>query len=431
MKSFLIITAFLLAAMLSKAQHNHFIYLQADNKQPFYVKVKGNVYSSSSTGYLIIPKLSAGTHELSIGFPKNQWPAQTIPVSISGKDLGYLLKNFESKGWGLFNIQTMDVIMSSTAFGTAVAPAKIETRTDEFSNALADVVNTPSIKEVKEEKKPEPVKKEEPVALLTVPVVTTAEAPKSQEILNETRKAAAKSVAVITKIRSSQTGEASNITYLVSDQYGSDTVDISIPKEKITEIAESKQTPKDTKPVETASAKGTPSPKFIEIDLPDPNKPAEKVGVAETKKEEPVKMTPVANETSLQKKESVTARALSEPPLDVDPLRAPEKAAPMQMINSDCKAVATEDDFMKTRKKMTAQKSDDDMVNAAKKLFRQKCYSTAQVKNLSVLFLKDEGKYKFFDAIYPFVYDSPEFKQLESQLSEAYYISRFKSMIRN
>ena len=106
-------------------------------------------------------------------------------------------------------------------------------------------------------------------------------------------------------------------------------------------------------------------------------------------------------------------------------------AAPMQMINSDCKTVASEDDFMKTRKKMTAQKSDDDMVNAAKKLFKQKCYSTAQVKNLSVLFLKDEGKYKFFDAIYPFVYDSREFRQLESQLSEEYYISRFRSMIRN
>lgn len=101
------------------------------------------------------------------------------------------------------------------------------------------------------------------------------------------------------------------------------------------------------------------------------------------------------------------------------------------MINSDCKTLATEDDFMKTRKKMTARKSDDDMVDAAKKLFRQKCYSTEQVKNLSVLFLKDEGKYKFFDAVYPFVYDSGEFRQLESQLTEEYYISRFRSMIRN
>ncbi len=396
MRPFLFFVAFLLAGVLAKAQHNHFIYLQADNKQPFYVKLKGNVYSSSASGYLIIPKLQAGTHELSIGFPKNQWPSQNIPVTISGKDLGYLLKNFDSKGWGLFNIQTMDVIMSSTASNTGAVPAKTETKTDEFSTALADVVNTPSLKEVpketpKEEKKPEPVKKEEPVAV--IPVVNKEEAPK-----------AVKPSSVITKIRSTQTGEAANITYLVSDEYGSDTVDISIPVEKTS--VQTPLQPKET-PVSVVAKTEKPvkeEPKFIDIELPkDEKKPAETINTA---KESTVK----------------------EP---ARPVETSTAAAPLQMINSDCKTVATDDDFMKTRKKMTAQKSDDDMVNAAKKLFKQKCYSTAQVKNLSVLFLKDEGKYKFFDAIYPFVYDSREFRQLESQLSDEYYISRFRSMIRN
>ena len=402
MKPFLFLTALLFAGMFAKAQHNHFVYLQADNKQPFYVKVKENVYSSSSSGYLIIPKLQAGTHTLSIGFPKNQWPEQTIPVTISGRDLGYLLKNFDGKGWGLFNIQTMDVIMSSTAGGPSTPAAKPETKTDEFSTALADVVNTPSIKEIKEEKKPEPVKKEVPVAVIPVsnPVETVKTPEKTAEPVKETP-AVPKSV--IKKIRSTQTGEASNITYLISDEFGSDTVDISIPIDKTAAVETKAEEIKEVKPVETAktkdAAKAAPAkeePKFIEIDLPAASKPSETtVPVKEIKKEETI------------------------------------KAAPLAMINSDCKTVATEDDFMKTRKKMTAQKSDDDMVNAAKKLFKQKCYSTAQVKNLSVLFLKDDGKYKFFDAVYPFVYDSREFKQLESQLSEEYYISRFRSMIRN
>lgn len=394
MRPFLFFVAFLLAGVLAKAQHNHFIYLQADNKQPFYVKLKGNVYSSSASGYLIIPKLQAGTHELSIGFPKNQWPSQTISVTIAGKDLGYLLKNFDTKGWGLFNIQSMDVIMASAASNTGTAPAKTATRTDEFSNALADVVNTPSLKEVpKEEKKPEPpVKKEEPVAV--VPVVNKEETPKTTPV---------KPAAVITKIRSAQTGEASNITYIISDEYGSDTVDISIPVEKA-----SVQTPPQSKETAATVTKAEKTvkeePKFIDIEMPkDGNKPAETMGTA---------------------KESA-AKAPEKP------VETGTAAAPLQMINSDCKTVATEDDFLKTRKKMTAQKSDDDMVNAAKKLFKQKCYSTAQVKNLSVLFLKDEGKYKFFDAIYPFVYDSREFRQLESQLTDEYYISRFRSMIRN
>ena len=409
MRPFLFLTALLFTGMLAKAQHNHFVYLQADNKQPFYVKVKGNVYSSSASGYLIIPKLPAGVHELSIGFPKNQWPSQNIPVTIAGKDLGYLLKNFESKGWGLFNIQTMDVVMASASPGSPASVAKVETKTDDFSNALADVVNTPSIKEVKqEEKKPEPAaKKEEPV--VATPVITTTEAPK---VVETAVAIVAKPQSVVKKIKSTQTGEASNITYLVSDGYGSDTVEISIPADRIAAVPEEAKAKPVEKAREITAAKETGAPKFIEIDLPNPNAntvPGEPV--VETKPDE------MGKSRAEDKKKVETTAVTSQPSL--------------QMINSDCKTVATEDDFLKTRKKMTAQKSDDDMVNAAKKLFKQKCYSTAQVKNLSVLFLKDEGKYKFFDAIYPFVYDSREFKQLESQLSEEYYISRFRTMIRN
>jgi hypothetical protein len=101
------------------------------------------------------------------------------------------------------------------------------------------------------------------------------------------------------------------------------------------------------------------------------------------------------------------------------------------MINSDCKSSATEEDFLKVRKKMIAQKDENEMISAAQKLFRQKCYSTEQVKNLSVLFLKDDSKYKFFDAAYPFVHDTDNFESLEAQLTDPYFISRFKAMIRN
>jgi hypothetical protein len=79
---------------------------------------------------------------------------------------------------------------------------------------------------------------------------------------------------------------------------------------------------------------------------------------------------------------------------------------------------------------MIAQKSEDEMINAAEKLFRQKCYSTEQVKNLSVLLLKQESKYKFFDLAYAFVYDSSNFRELESQLTDPYFLSRFRAMIR-
>ncbi|RYY45602.1 MAG: DUF4476 domain-containing protein [Chitinophagaceae bacterium] len=407
MKSSLLIMAFLLAGVVVQAQHNHFIYLQADNKQPFYVKLKGELYSSSAAGYLIIPKLSAGTHELSIGFPKNQWPSQTIPVTIAGKDLGYLLKNFDSKGWGLFNIQTMDVIMASVApAANNNATTTAATKNDEFSNMLADVVNTASIKEVKaEEKKSAPVVvKEVPPSQASSPTPAMSTTEKAPEIAQPAPVIAR---SVISKISSSEVDGVANITYLVADASGTDTVAISMPgviKEETVVASVPTSTVAEPLKAERGSNKPKPSnnagePKFIDIDLPGPGSNPTPASIEEVKHAVPAKPDAKA-------------------------------AEPLQMINSDCKTVAGEDDFLKTRKKMTAQKSDDDMVSAAKKLFKQKCYSTAQVKNLSVLFLKDEGKYKFFDAVYPFVYDSREFKQLETQLSEEYYISRFRSMIR-
>ncbi len=69
------------------------------------------------------------------------------------------------------------------------------------------------------------------------------------------------------------------------------------------------------------------------------------------------------------------------------------------------------------------------MIKVAKKFFRSKCFTTDYIKNLSGLFLTDDGKYNFFDAAYPFVSDSGNFYMLEALLSDTYYINRFKAMI--
>ena len=67
MKRF-ILTLFIIAtAFALKAQQNHFVYIQTDNKQPFYIKMNSQLFSSSSTGYIVIPKLQNGSYSLNIG----------------------------------------------------------------------------------------------------------------------------------------------------------------------------------------------------------------------------------------------------------------------------------------------------------------------------------------------------------------------------
>ena len=116
-------------------------------------------------------------------------------------------------------------------------------------------------------------------------------------------------------------------------------------------------------------------------------------------------------------------------PLTEEEKKVIQEANKPTMINSDCKNLASEDDFLKIRKRMVAENNDEDMIRAARKIFRTRCFTTEQVKNLSVLFLKDEGKYMFFEAAYPFVSNSDLYSSLEKQMSDTYYINRFRAMV--
>ncbi len=409
MKSLLLLCCVLFFGSALQAQQYQFIYLQTDNKQPFYVRVNEKLYSSSAAGYLVIPKLKDGMQNLSVGFPKNEWPAQNLNVNIAGKDLGFLLKPFDNNKWGLFNLQTMEVVKVTDDKKTEVS-STTTSKTDQFSNILADVVNTPSIKEEKKEvvkqdptpEVPKPAPAPQPV-VETVAVAPAVVEPGVKEI---------NAAVDIRKLSSTTDTEGLVMVYVDKMREGTDTIQIFIeaPKKIIQEMPAVKQVvvaeklQEETKTVTAAVSNDPSAPKFIDITLTNPN---EKVTAGEEIKE--------------QQSYGETKTTSSTANESVKPL----------MINSDCKQLATEADFLKIRKKMTAEKDEDGMVKAATRMFKQKCYSTEQVKNLSVLFLKDEGKYKLFDAAYPHIHDTQSFKQLESQLTDTYIITRFRAMIRN
>ena len=149
MKKFIVLTVFAFLTLITKAQKNYFIYLQTDNKQAFSIKMNGKDLSSSVSGYIVIPKLLSGEHSFVVSFPKSEWPKQSFNVLLSGNDEGYVLKNFNDKGWGLYNLQSMDIVMNGDPF----RKRKIA---DENEEVIAKV--TPKIEEEKPvEKIVEPV----------------------------------------------------------------------------------------------------------------------------------------------------------------------------------------------------------------------------------------------------------------------------------
>ncbi len=101
------------------------------------------------------------------------------------------------------------------------------------------------------------------------------------------------------------------------------------------------------------------------------------------------------------------------------------------LVNTDCKHLATDDEFLKLRKKIAAESDLDKMIDIAKKGFKKSCFTTDQVKNLSFLFLQEDGRYKFIEEAYPYVSDSGNFAQLQSLFASTYYINRFKALIQH
>lgn len=177
---------FLFLGNSAKTQQ-HFVYFQTDNRQPFYIKLDNNLYSSSTAGYLIIPRLVNGQYNLQLGFPKNEFPEQSFQFVVNGKDEGYLVKYFNDKGWGLYNLQTMELNIATNTKPEPPKESIVQSNDDEFSRTLSQVVNTPDLSK-------QQITKETKEANLVVTPVS-----KPNEVIEQTQKVSSSLAVVVEK----------------------------------------------------------------------------------------------------------------------------------------------------------------------------------------------------------------------------------------
>jgi hypothetical protein len=429
------------------SQKIYFAYLQSEAGQPFFVRMNDKVFSSSSSGYLILSRLHDSTYNIYLGFP-GQSTEQKFSIPINHKDKGYLLKDFGAQGWGLFDMQALTVQMAqNSSSGAKTVP---DDNVSPFTEILSKAADDPSLKEKsvaevtkkndpvipavqKQEEAPPPVTKmeiKEPVAEKTEssntsqPVVekeketASTEEPKKEPVKTEppvkepvqtedntkepakssetTEKTANKNQATsseIVRLSESAGKEGHDVVYVDNDGQGkSDTIRLQIPNTKIAE-----KPVEDSKPAEK---------KFLDIPV-DPTKDNSQNSEVKT---EPVK-------TVAEEKKVVTE------PVKEEPVK---KAAPAVT----CTETASESDFLKTRRKMVATDDDDGMINEARKAFKGQCFTVYQIRNLGTLFLTDEGRYRFFDAAYPYASDPHNFVSLKLELKEGYWVKRFEAMLK-
>ena len=136
----------ILMAGRNYAQQNYFVLIQADNNQPFYVRLENKSISSSAQGHLILSQLKEGTYTITIGFPKKLFPEQQFSISLLKKDLEFQLKDLGEKGWGLFNPQTLELKMPEEKKEDQL-PHHLEgvKKDDAFSRLMAGVVSDTAV----------------------------------------------------------------------------------------------------------------------------------------------------------------------------------------------------------------------------------------------------------------------------------------------
>ena len=103
MRKIIGIVFFSVGVLIGQSQRKGFIYLEASNRQPFYVLHVGQVYSSSSNGYLLISPVERDTFDCIIGFPKERWKRKRYRVPVVGQDCYWQWMQVDSGSWALYD----------------------------------------------------------------------------------------------------------------------------------------------------------------------------------------------------------------------------------------------------------------------------------------------------------------------------------------
>jgi len=452
MRNLLFIVFCVASGVSASAQKPYFIYLQTENNIPFYVKMSDKIYSSATSGYLILSNLVDSSYTFSVGFPSSSSESKFL-LRLGGKDRGFLIKNFES-GLGLFDLQNLSVIRAQK--DESAKNISYQRRNDAFSSLLSRAANDTSLLY-------SVVRIKEDVALQKEPAKVEEDHQKTQEV--------------------SATMDSTSVKPLQTDiarQGGKpDTAAIiglppeSGKNEDVAANSSGKEVKKDTVVLVEPNEQGKQTETAV-TRKPDPARSEKKVDTASVLANTVAEGAVFKRSTVKKHAESSTTEGfglvfydiyegggdtirllIPNPPIifkqstegdssldqkdfiQVDELKKDTvRQAPVVVsIKSNvpqkprCKSIASGKDFFRLRKNMAARTSDEAMVAEAKKIFRNKCFTTEQIKNLSSLFLTSAGKFLFFDAAYLHVSDREKFPSLESELKDDYYLKRFKALI--
>ena len=464
MTRFLAFLALLTATSPALAQERHFLYLQADNEQAFYLKVAGETRSSTSTGYLILPRLVDSTLEFVIGFPMRKYPEYSFRVGGIVRDRGYALKDFGAKGWGLFDMQSMEVSMGKPASNgdPLVKKPPILAVTDSFATMLASVVGDSAVLDAslivkQSEIEPKPAISQTARADSGMAPPPSAKQRRSVDSV--------RSITVLSERKPSvQPSSPNPDTATMATKAGASQIlppSAGPSTTRNDSVGTVRMTLPETLPVRTVAAEKD----TLSASLPNASVTSlrqDTVAVTRIRKSSPVDTTAAVPIQAGRPSESVSrpvftsvtkklleysdssgwqivftdrdergsldtvsvwipSTSFLSPGVGGKGLTRPER--------TDCQGKVSVSELGQLRRRMEAIPDEDAKVAAALREFRLRCFTTEQVRSLLVVFFREEGRFKLLDAAYPRIFDPQAFLALEPVLKDPYFIYRFRKMV--
>ncbi len=144
MNGFMVFLLTCLSFAAQAQQQGYLILVDAENKQPFVVRVGDQSYFSSGHGHLVLSQLKDSTYKLGLRFPRKNIAEQVFIVGVHRKDLGFQLKG-DDNAIELFNWQTREIIRPVYEKDSSRLLEQGIKRDDGFSKLMAAVVNDTAV----------------------------------------------------------------------------------------------------------------------------------------------------------------------------------------------------------------------------------------------------------------------------------------------
>jgi len=421
-KPIIFILFFFVSWKWTTAQRSHFIYLQHEQSAAFYVKYQGQIIRSSSQGYLLLSKLGSGSHIFYIGQDQGSSELLKFVLDTLESDKGYMIKNVGTSGWGLYDLQSSAILYpvkdGSGQTSMKTASQKDSLVNDAFGTMLADVTKDSTVKYVslkKVEKKAD--------SLASTPKKVTSDT--SSNMIVQVDRTADNSQPKSTYVRAvilmqerQQTDSSISFRFLLEQKNITDTVDLWIEKEvaagtkedeKVSEERNTAQELSKEVLADTLTTVVVQSEKsLLKVDS------VMQVPFVEVKDEDTAMVDVIIPEIS----DSIVVIRVSD-----------RREVTSQVQKNDCKKVGGSDDFIRLRKKMAGQRTEEKMIDEAIKFYKQMCMTSAHIGQLSVLISLENMKYKFFEASYKYVADADQYFTLGKYLQEENYRKQFDALI--